>query len=55
MHLPYLGPVLDAGMATLFADEIIEAIRYLKDPGFYLTGEEVTDNQIWLGPQTMSY
>ncbi|MBW2265165.1 MAG: CO dehydrogenase/CO-methylating acetyl-CoA synthase complex subunit beta [Deltaproteobacteria bacterium] len=49
MHLPYLGPVLDAGMATLFADEIIEAIRYLKDPGFYLTGEEVTDNQIWLG------
>ncbi|HDH97474.1 MAG TPA: CO dehydrogenase/CO-methylating acetyl-CoA synthase complex subunit beta, partial [Proteobacteria bacterium] len=26
-HLPYLGPLLDAGMATLFAEEIIEAIR----------------------------
>jgi acetyl-CoA synthase len=33
-HLPYLGPVLDAGMASLFNYEIIEAIRYLDDPGF---------------------
>ncbi|NVM57252.1 MAG: CO dehydrogenase/CO-methylating acetyl-CoA synthase complex subunit beta, partial [Desulfobacterales bacterium] len=49
VHLPYLGPTLDAGMATLFADEIIEVIRYLKDPKFYVTGEEVTDDQIWLG------
>src|SRR5450756_1304130 len=28
-YLPYLGPALDAGMATLFAEEIIEAVRYL--------------------------
>ena len=27
--LPYLGNALDAGMATLFADEIIESIKYL--------------------------
>ncbi len=26
--LPYLGPTLDAGMATLFAEEIIEALKY---------------------------
>lgn len=49
VHLPYLGPVLDAGMATLFADEIIEAIRYLKEPNFYVHGEDVTANNIWLG------
>ena len=24
-HLPYLGPTLDAGMTTFFAEEIIEA------------------------------
>jgi hypothetical protein len=36
-HLPYLGPLLDAGMAALFAFEIEEAIRYLNDPtGCYL-------------------
>ena len=29
VNLPYLGPALDAGMATFFAEEIIEAIRYL--------------------------
>ena len=48
-HLPYLAPALDAGMATLFYQEIEEAIRYLEDPDFYLTGEEVTDDKIWLG------
>ena len=32
MWLPYLGPVLDAGMATLFAEEIIEACKYLLGP-----------------------
>ncbi len=48
-HLPYLGPVLDAGMLTFFAEEIIEAIRYLEDPKFYLQGEDVTDENIWLG------
>ncbi|MDI6641167.1 MAG: acetyl-CoA decarbonylase/synthase complex subunit alpha/beta [Elusimicrobiota bacterium] len=28
LHLPYLGDALDAGMATLFAEEIIEALKY---------------------------
>jgi len=40
---------LDAGMATLFADEIIEAIRYLKEPEFYVRGEDVGSDNIWLG------
>ena len=48
-HLPYLAPALDAGMATLFAEEIIEAIRYLEDPDFYVQGEEPQDGKIWLG------
>jgi len=48
-HLPYLAPALDAGMATLFYEEIEEAIRYLEQPDFYLKGEEVTDDNIWLG------
>jgi acetyl-CoA synthase len=49
LPLPYLAPALDAGMATLFYQEIEEAIRYLEQPDFYLTGEEVTDEKIWLG------
>jgi len=49
VHLPYLAPALDAGMATLFYEEIEEAIRYLEQPDFYLRGEEVTDENIWLG------
>jgi len=48
-HLPYLGPTLDAGMATFFAEEMEEAIRYLEHPNFYLRGEDVTDENIWLG------
>jgi acetyl-CoA synthase len=40
-YLPYLGPGLDAGLATLFAEEIFEAIRYVDDPNFYAGGEEV--------------
>ena len=36
LWLPYLGNTLDAGMATLFADEIIEAIKYTRDPLPYL-------------------
>ena len=48
-HLPYLGPVLDAGMATFFAEEIIEAIRYLEEPNFYTKTEEPRDGNIWLG------
>jgi acetyl-CoA synthase len=47
--LPYLAPALDAGMATFFAEEIIEAIRYLEQPEFYLRGEDVSDGNIWLG------
>jgi len=48
-HLPYLAPMLDAGMATFWAEEIEEAIRYLENPNFYLRGEEVTEENIWLG------
>ncbi len=50
-HLPYLGPLLDAGMAALFAFEIEEAIRYLEDPDFYLFSEEIDQEagKIWLG------
>ncbi len=48
-HLPYLGPVLDAGMATLFNYEIIEAIRYLENPDFYLPTEDPTEDKLWLG------
>jgi acetyl-CoA synthase len=47
--LPYLGPALDAGMATLFAEEMIEAIRYLEQPDFYTKKEDTSDNSIWLG------
>ncbi len=39
--IPYLGPALDAGMATLFAEEVIEACKYLIGPN------PVQD--IWLG------
>jgi acetyl-CoA synthase len=51
VHLPYLGPLLDAGMATLFAEEIAECIRYLEDPDFYLVSEDIDEasGKIWLG------
>ena len=39
--VPYLGQALDAGMATLFAEEIIEACKYLIGPN------PVDD--LWLG------
>ncbi len=50
-HLPYLGPLLDAGMAAILAEEIVEAIRYIEDPDFYLTSEEIDEasGKIWLG------
>ncbi|MHC4227352.1 MAG: acetyl-CoA decarbonylase/synthase complex subunit alpha/beta, partial [Planctomycetota bacterium] len=41
LWVPYLGHTLDAGMATLFAEEIIEACKYLVGPN------PVDD--IWLG------
>jgi len=47
--LPYLAPALDAGMATFFAEEVIEAIRYLEQPDFYTKQEDITDSNIWLG------
>ncbi len=47
--LPYLAPALDAGMITFFAEECIEAIRYLEEPNFYVLGEDVTEDNIWLG------
>ena len=51
-HLPYLGPMLDAGMAAIFAEEIVEAIRYIEDPDFYQPEAEDPDldgGKIWLG------
>ena len=48
--LPYLAPALDAGMATFFAEEIIEAIKYLEMPDFYAANsEDPTDRTMWLG------
>ncbi|GAG41783.1 unnamed protein product, partial [marine sediment metagenome] len=32
LWLPYLGGTLDAGIATLWAEEIIEAIKYIDGP-----------------------
>lgn len=49
-HLPYLAPALDAGMATFFAEELTEAIRYLEEPDRYVVeGEEPIEGTIWLG------
>lgn len=48
-HLPYLGPVLDAGMVAFFAGELIEALRYLNEPDFYFHGEDPPDDKIWVG------
>ncbi len=41
LWVPYLGHALDAGMATLFAEEIIEACKYLIGPN--------PVDGIWLG------
>ncbi len=48
-HLPYLGPTLDAGMVTLFAEEMMEAIRYIEEPEFYTPEEEPPEGKLWLG------
>ena len=47
--LPYLGPALDAGMATFFAEEVIEAVRYLETPNFYTKMEDPLPDNLWLG------
>ena len=44
-----LDPVLNAGMAALFAEEIIEAVRYLESPRFYTQTEDPTPENLWLG------
>ena len=36
-------------MATLFAEEIAEAIKYLEEPGFYTKQEDPLNGNIWLG------
>jgi len=51
-HVPYLGPLLDAGMAALFAEEIVEAIRYVEDPNFYqpeVEDPDLDNGKLWLG------
>ncbi|MBU4260778.1 MAG: CO dehydrogenase/CO-methylating acetyl-CoA synthase complex subunit beta [Proteobacteria bacterium] len=47
--LPYLAPALDAGMATFFAEEMYEAIRYLEQPEYYTKTEEPSGANLWLG------
>jgi acetyl-CoA synthase len=49
LWLPYLGHTMDAGMAALFADEIIEAIKYTRDPLPYLPETRPRDGRLWLG------
>ena len=51
-HLPYLGPLLDAGMAALFAYEVSEAIRILNEPDFYIAQEDpdIEAGKLWVGP-----
>ncbi|MGR3174622.1 MAG: acetyl-CoA decarbonylase/synthase complex subunit alpha/beta [Candidatus Scalindua sp.] len=44
VYLPYLGWALDAGIATLYAEEIIEACKYLIGPN--------PVEGIWLGAST---
>jgi acetyl-CoA synthase len=49
--LPFLGPLLDAGMAGIFSYEIIEALRYLNDPDFYIAQEDpdIENGKLWVG------
>jgi acetyl-CoA synthase len=52
VNLPYLGPLLDAGIAAIFAEEIVEAIRYVEEPDFYqpsLEDPDIDNGKIWLG------
>jgi acetyl-CoA synthase len=47
--LPYLAPALDAGMATFFAEEMYEAMRYVEKSDFYAKTEDPTGDRLWLG------
>jgi acetyl-CoA synthase len=49
LWVPYLGHALDAGMATLWAEEVLEACKYLDDPVPYTMTEAPLDGRIWLG------
>ncbi|MBU1692773.1 MAG: CO dehydrogenase/CO-methylating acetyl-CoA synthase complex subunit beta [Verrucomicrobia bacterium] len=49
LWVPYLGHTLDAGMAALFADEIIEAIKYTRAPLPYLPEKDPSGDHLWLG------
>ncbi|MDR0477944.1 MAG: CO dehydrogenase/CO-methylating acetyl-CoA synthase complex subunit beta, partial [Desulfobulbaceae bacterium] len=51
-NLPYLGPLLDAGMAGIFAYEIKEALRILREPDFYIAQEDpdIEAGKLWVGP-----
>jgi len=49
LWLPYLAPALDAGMATFFAEEMFEAVRYLDTPEYYTKTEDPLKDNIWLG------
>ena len=46
--VPYLGHTLDAGMATLWAEEIYEALKYLDNCPYTMTPNPTADN-LWLG------
>jgi acetyl-CoA synthase len=49
--LPYLGPLLDAGMAGIISYEVKEALRYLYEPDFYIAQEDpdVENGKLWVG------
>ncbi len=51
-HLPFLGPLLDAGMAAILAYELLEGMRIVREPDFYYHDEDpdVENGKIWLGP-----
>jgi acetyl-CoA synthase len=49
LWLPFLGNTLDAGMAALFADEIIEAIKYAENPIPYWPEANPSNGNLWLG------
>jgi acetyl-CoA synthase len=49
--LPYLGPLLDAGMAGIISYEVKEALRYLNEPDFYIAQEDpdIENGKLWVG------
>jgi len=47
--VPYLGHALDAGMATFFAEEVIEGLKYLEDPVPYHVAPDPSEDNLWIG------